>query len=86
MIVLAGVIRERVRRLRVRHAAKARFAARLGARFFVLQSNVEQAIGPRCLIHAEQALIYVVADRVVKRRGVVADHEHDHADMLVRHE
>ena len=86
MLVLAEVVSERMRRLRIRHAPKAGLAARFGARFLVLQTDVEQPICPGSLIHAQQTLINVVTDRVVKRCGVIANHEHDHADVLVRHE
>ena len=86
MFVLAGIIRERMRGLCVRHAAKALFGSRLGARFLSFQTNVEETISPRRQLHSKQTLIDVVAERVVERRRMIADHEHDHADMFVGHE
>src|SRR5256885_2144889 len=41
MFVLAGIIRECMRGLCVRRAAKALFGSRLGARFLSFQTNVE---------------------------------------------
>src|SRR2546423_892519 len=86
MFVLAGIIPERMRRLRVGNAAKALFGSRLGARFLSFQTDVEEAISPRRQLHSQQTLIDVVAERVVKRRRVVADDENDHADVFIWHE
>src|SRR5205807_7647041 len=86
MIVLASVIRERMRRLGVGNAAKPFLRSRFGTGLLAFQTNVEQAISPGRWIHAEQTLIQVVADRVVERCDVIANYEHDHADVFIRHE
>ena len=86
MSILAYIIRERMRWLRIGHAAKTFLGPRFCAGLLAFQSDVEQAIGPRRLVHSEQAFVHVVADRIVKRRSVIADHKHDHADVFVRHE
>src|SRR3989442_327230 len=67
MFVLAGIIRERMRGLCVRHAAKALFGSRLGARFLSFQTNVEEAISPRRRLHSKQTLIHVETERVEAR-------------------
>ena len=86
MLVLASVIRERMRRLCVRDAAEAFFGSCFSAGLLAFQANVEQAISPGRRLHAEQTLIQVVADRVVERCDVIANYEHDHADVFIRHE
>src|SRR2546421_2617809 len=74
MLVLASVIRERMRRLCVRDAAEAFFGSCFSAGLLAFQTNVEQAISPGRWIHAEQTLIHVIADRVVERCDVIANY------------
>src|SRR5262245_6811765 len=75
-----------MRWLRVRYAPVARFASSLSSRLLVLQPDVEQSGGPGNLVYPEQSLVHVITYRIVKRRGVIADHKHDHADVFVGHE
>src|SRR5207245_10584184 len=56
VLVLAHIYGEWMPRLRIGKATKPGFAAGLHACFLTLQSDVEQAIGPGSLVHAEQAL------------------------------
>ena len=86
MFVFTHIIRERMRRLRVWYAAKAFLRSRFCSGLLAFQSDVQQAISPGSQVHSQKALVHVVTDRVVERRDVIANHEHDHTDVLVRHE
>src|SRR5215472_15189806 len=86
VLVLARVVTERVRWLRVWHAVSTSLCARFRPSFLVGEPLLELPLAPRRLVHAEQALVHVVADDVVERRAMVADHKHDHADFVVGHE
>src|SRR5215472_139981 len=86
VLVLARVVTERVRWLRVWHAVSTCLCACFRPSFLVGEPLLELPLAPRRLVHAEQALVHVVADDVVERRAMVADHKHDHADFVVGHE
>ena len=75
-----------MRRLSIGNQAIAGFAARFGARLLILQPDVECAISPRYLVHTEQTLIHIVANRVVEAGDVVADHKHNDPNVFVGHE
>src|SRR5260370_374231 len=73
-------------RLRIRAAVAAGLRARFRARFVPGEPLLELALAPRRLVHAEKPLVHVVADDVVERRAVIADHQNDHANLVVGHE
>ena len=86
MLVLTYIIGNRMRRLGIGNQAIAGLAARFGARLLILQPDIERAVSPRYLVHAQQTLIHVVADRVVEAGDMVADHKHNHSNVFVGHE
>ena len=54
--------------------------------FLVGQTDLETALAPRSLVHAEQTFVDLVAYNVVERCAVVADDENDDANFLVGQE
>ena len=65
VFVLADVIRQRMRRLRVRHTIFAGLRARLFVGFLRLEPDLQPALDPGRLVRAQETLVQVVGDVVV---------------------
>src|SRR4030042_2493317 len=50
-----------------------------------LQPQLQYAFAPGSLVQAQQALVDVIADSVIKAGAVVSNHEDDHPDSLAGH-
>src|SRR5947209_16887548 len=75
-----------MRWLGVWNSVTTRLRARFRACFLSREPLLELALAPGCLVHAEKPLVHVVADDVVERRAMIADHQNDHANLVVGHE
>src|SRR5437879_12488617 len=75
-----------MRWLGVWNSVTAGLRARFRACFLPCEPLLELALAPGRLVHAKKPLVYVVADDVVQRGAMIADHQNDHANFVVGHE
>ena len=86
ILIIAGVVRQRMRWLCVWNSVTAGLRARFRACFLSREPLLELALAPGRLVHAEKPLVHVVADDVVQRSAMIADHQNNHANLVVGHE
>src|SRR5882672_1184185 len=86
IFILSRVVRQRVRWFGVRNAVGAGLRACFRAGLLACESLLQPALAPGCLIQAQQPLVHVIADDVIQGSAVIADHQDDHADLVVGQE
>ena len=86
ILIVAGVVGQRVGRFGARNAVGAGFRPCFRACFLAGQPLLKSALAPRRLVHPEKPLVHIVTDDVVQRGAVIADHQNDHADLVVGQE
>jgi len=74
ILIVTGVIGQRVGWLGVRNPVAAGFRARFRASFLPCEPLLELALAPGRLVHTEKPFVHVVADDVVQRCAMIADH------------